>query len=68
MLNRLTIASKALYLFFKFYLKSRVVELSDIDFCEEWLSIRQEKERSERMEPLKTGGVKFYLKKFAHLF
>ncbi|WQF79100.1 Putative amino acid permease/ SLC12A domain-containing protein [Colletotrichum destructivum] len=54
-----------LYLFFKFYLKSRVIAVSEMDFETEFTSIRQEKAREEVYERKETG-LKQLLRKIVH--
>ncbi|KAJ0299500.1 hypothetical protein COL516b_009001 [Colletotrichum fioriniae] len=44
-----------LYIFFKFYLKSRVIPASEMDFETEFASIRHEKAQEEVYEPAKSG-------------
>ncbi|TQN68388.1 Proline-specific permease [Colletotrichum shisoi] len=55
----------ALYLLFKFYLKSRVIAVSEMDFGTEFTSIRQEKAREEVYEHKETG-LKQLLRKIVH--
>ncbi|KAH7305535.1 amino acid permease [Stachybotrys elegans] len=57
----------ALYIFFKFYLKSRVVSTSDMDFKEEWEAVRQWKETTmleSKASPGAIGKVKKVLNFF----
>lgn len=44
-----------LYIFFKFYLKSRVIPASEMDFETEFASIRHEKAQEEVYGPAKSG-------------
>ncbi|WYZ38131.1 hypothetical protein EsH8_III_000045 [Colletotrichum jinshuiense] len=55
----------ALYIFFKFYLKSRVVPVMEMDFETEFASIRREKAQEEMCGPEKTG-FKQSLRKIIH--
>ncbi|KAF5523635.1 Proline-specific permease [Colletotrichum aenigma] len=55
----------ALYVFFKFYLKSRVISPSQMDFETEFASIRQEKAESEVFDTRETG-LKSSFRKLIH--
>ncbi|KAF9880086.1 amino acid permease [Colletotrichum karsti] len=55
----------ALYAFFKFYLKSRVISPAEMDFEEEFASIRLEKAAAEMFETRQTG-LKASLRKVIH--
>ncbi|EQB59025.1 amino acid permease [Colletotrichum gloeosporioides Cg-14] len=55
----------ALYVFFKFYLKSRVISPSQMDFETEFASIRREKAESEVFDTRETG-LKSSFRKLIH--
>jgi amino acid transporter len=54
-----------LYIFFKAYLKSKVISPSDIDFETEFASIRQWKAEQEMSETT-NGGIAASLRKLIH--
>jgi amino acid transporter len=62
---RLTCLSLALYIFFKVYLKSKVISPSDIDFETEFASIRHWKVEQETLETRKSG-IGASLRKLIH--
>jgi len=54
-----------LYIFFKFYLRSKLVPLAEMDLETEFASIRQWKAEQEMIES-RTGGVQKLLEKVFH--
>jgi amino acid transporter len=63
--SRLTSLLPALYIFFKVYLKSKVISPSDMDFETEFASIRQWKAEQE-MSETKQIGIGASLGKLIH--